>query len=478
MKTFCDYHPTKPAQWCCPDCDVYFCPDCITRRVIEQYGKKKTFYYCPKCNEAPDRLAIGNLIEPFWNRLHKFFSYPFHPRPLALMICLSLATLLFGMPLIGFILSIVSYVVLFKYSFAVLLNTAQGKFSPPKVTTETVFSDIGVVFKQIFLFVVLLIVFLYVMRDAGPVVAIVFVCFAILFAPSMIILLVTTNSLLQAINPLLFVRIPWRIGWGYLLMYFFLILLAGAPAFLGKYIVALLPAVLHPMLTTFVKSFYLIISYHLMGYVIIQYSEEIGYEVDMDVEPVDSEEGVAGESGESEITNRVDILIKEGKIDEAIDLIKEETEIEGDITDPELAERYFNLLKVKGQDQDLLQHGSHYLDMLSKANKKTALCDVYLACTSKKADFAPAPATLMKIAGSLNENGKPKEAVQAYNNFIKANPKSPLIPKAYFLGSNIINEKFKNPKKATAILKSLIKKYPTHEIVPYAERYLKQMKLS
>jgi tetratricopeptide (TPR) repeat protein len=476
MKTFCDYHPTKPAQWCCPECDAYYCPGCISKRVIEQYGKKKTFYYCPKCNEFPKRLAIGNVIEPFWSRLPKFFTYPFHPRPLVFMAALSLATLLYGIPLLGLFLRLATYVVLLKYSFAALLNTAQGKFFPPNVNLQTISADIGVVFKQIAIFIIIGILFVYMIRDAGIIVGLFFLCFAILSIPSMIIMLVTTNSLLHAINPLLFVKIAWRIGWGYLLMYFFLILLGGAPAVIGKYAIAYLPAPLYMMLMTLAESFYTIITYHLMGYVILQYNEEIGYEVELEDDPLVSEEGPSAHSESSEITNRVDILIKEGNMDEAISVIKKETE--GDITDPELAERYFNLLKIKKQVQEMLEHGRVYLDMLAKANQKEKLCEVYLECASKNSEFTPGSSTIMKIAGSLNESGKPKEAVQAYNNFIKANPKSPMVPKAYFLGSNIINEKLNNPQKASSIIKGLIKKYPDHEIIPYADRYLKQLKLS
>ena len=53
-----------------------------------------------------------------------------------------------------------------------------------------------------------------------------------------------------------------------------------------------------------------------------------------------------------------------------------------------------------------------------------------------------------------------------------------MVPKACFLGSSIINEKLKNPKRAADLLRALIKKYPNHDIIPYAENYLRQLKLS
>ena len=110
--------------------------------------------------------------------------------------------------------------------------------------------------------------------------AIAFAIAALFFVPSMIILLVTTGSLFHAINPVVFVGLAFRIGWAYFLMNFFLILLGSAPAYLAQYVIRFLPPDLHLMLFGFAKSFYTIVSYHLMGYVILQYHEKIGYKVD------------------------------------------------------------------------------------------------------------------------------------------------------------------------------------------------------
>ena len=43
----------------------------------------------------------------------------------------------------------------------------------------------------------------------------------VFFVPSMVILLVTTGSLIHALNPVVFVGLAFRIGWAYFLMNFF-----------------------------------------------------------------------------------------------------------------------------------------------------------------------------------------------------------------------------------------------------------------
>jgi tetratricopeptide (TPR) repeat protein len=337
--------------------------------------------------------------------------------------------------------------------------------------------DFSIVFKQVLIIIVLALAFLKITQMGGMLISGLFLCFAVLSLPAMVIVLVGTESLLQAINPLLFVGMAWRIGWSYLLMYFFLILLGIAPAVIGEYVVSdYFPATLSQFFYQAAVYYYAIVSYHLMGYVIYQYHEEIGYQVDFADQEDSSKEVPSVWDETSELLNRIDRLIKEGKLDDAIDLIRSETD--GAITDLNLAERYYNLLKIKEEFPDMLEHGKLYLDLLAKENQKEKLNEVYSECVSRDQKFTPTPNTLIKAAGSLNESGRVEESIKAYNRFVKANPESPLVPKAYFLVSNIFNEKLNNPAKATRILKAVIKRYPNHDIIPHVERYLTQIQVS
>ena len=477
MRTFCSYHPTKPAHFECASCDADYCAECVTKRSLPKYGRTETYYYCPKCQGMVERFQISDIIDPFWVRLPKFFIYPFHPRPLVLMLLLSAGVVFFSKPgLLNFMINLALWGVLLKYSHAALKNTAHARYYPPKINSETISEDFGIVFKQIAIFIIVGIALAKVAQVFGPVIAFVCMIIALLSVPAMIIVLVATGSLIHAVNPVVFITMAWRIGWGYVLMYLFLTILGGAPVVLGRHVLAHLPASSHLFLFTLAKCYYTIISYHLMGYVILQYHDEIGYEVDLDEEDSILEEKKPERSAGSEILNRVDILIKEGKIDDAIVLIRGETG--GNISNLEVAERYYNLLKVKQIIPDLLKHAVTYLDLLAEAKDKEKLCEVYLECAVSDPGFVPASSTLFKVANCLNQAGNPKGAVNSYNRFIKANPKDPLIPKAYFLAANIINEKLKNPRKALGILQSLIKAYPNHEITPHVQKYLRQISVA
>ena len=477
MKASCSYHPTRPAHWDCPKCRAKFCAACIDKRVVEQYGRMNTHYFCPKCNVEARRTAFEDTVVPFWNRLPRFFTYPFHPHPIGLIAALCVMGAIFSGPgLFSALMRFVTWAVVLKYSFAGLRSAAQGNMVPPKIGLDTISAEFDVVFKQIGIYLIVGFVSFKVIQTAGILIGLAFLCLAALSIPAMIIVLAGTNSLVSAVNPTIFAPMAWRIGRSYLVMYFFLMLLGAAPAVLGRHTVAHLPAFLHGILLQFAEGYYTIISYQLMGYVIFQYHDEIGYKVDLDDKDTSYRDDRPVEAAQNETLNRVNVLVKDGKINDAISVLK--TEGGRVASEMNLAEYYYSLLKLKQLIPDMLRHAVAYLDLLAKENRRDTLCKVYLECASKNAEFTPSPVTLLRIASCLNEAGYYKEAVNAYNRFVKANPKSPWAPKAYFLASNIINEKLSNPGKAASVLKALIKKYPDHEITPYAQDYLRKMKIS
>ncbi len=476
MKKFCEYHSTKPAYWNCPKCGSYFCPDCIVTRKKGGVLKNESVHLCPKCNVETSWVGVANIIEPFWTRLPKFFTYPFSLQPLALIIILSIASLILSkLSIIGLLLKIVLWGILFKYSFSALKATAHGDLTPPGITSKTISEDFMQVFKQIAIYIIIGFIFAWLIPTAGIIVAVLFLIFALLYVPAIIILLVTTKSLLHAVNPVVFTRLAFRIGRGYFLMYFFLFLLGSAPAILGQYIMKFLPAQLFELFIGFAKNYYTIISYHLMGYVILQYHEEVGYQVDYEdfkesvVKPKEIEEDES-----TNMLNRVNIMIKDGKLDDAISFIKDTTKTHP-ITNITLSERYLNLLIMKKQKPAMLKHCITHLDLLAHENIKIKACELYAKCLAMNKEFIPTSFALFKIGGWLNETGKTKESIRTYNRMIKAFPNDALVPKAYYRCAQIFHDRMMDPSRAKKILSALIKKYPEHEIIPQVKNYLNHM---
>jgi tetratricopeptide (TPR) repeat protein len=478
MKQFCQYHPAKPAYWSCKKCGKTMCQECVEARDMGGHRQGQKLHVCPNCNLPVDWLGVGNVMDPFWKRIPRFFLYPFYLRPLALMLTLSVVAVL--VPKAG-ILSLMAAVVIwgivFKYAYAILQTTMSGNLTAPSLNATNLYQNFGPVAKQMGIYSVVYFLIGFVIAELGRGVGIPFMMLILLFLPAMIMLLVCTESLLAAINPLMFVTLTVRIGWGYLLMYFFYSLLGGAPALLGRQVLPHLAPLLQVFLFTLLKIYYTFISYHLMGYVILQYHEAIGYQVDFEdyktQDAVKADRTDAVDSPESLLLKRINQQIKDGDHESALRTIERETGSKG-IADPLLSERYFTLLKMTGAE-GLLTHGRNHLDLLVRSNKKAEALSAYTDCLSSNPTFAPSAGILFKLGGWLDDAGKSKEALAAFSKLTKTYPQDPLVPKSYFRAAQIIHDRLLNPEKARTILAGLIKKYPQHDIIPFVERYLAQM---
>jgi len=477
MKKNCGGHPTRKAHWHCPKCEALLCPQCVVKRDSESCGSKQILHFCPKCNLPVDWVGVQNLIEPFWNRMPRIFSYPLSMHPLLLIAVLAfVSTLLSGPGFFSALLKGVMWLIVIKYSFESLKATAGGNLKPPPISGKTISQDFFQVFKQFGIYIAIFIAFGWISAKIGLSVGFVFLITALFFVPSMVVLLLTTGSLIHALNPVVFVGLAFRIGWAYFLMNFFLFLLGSAPAYLAQYFTKFLPPDLQVMLFGFAKSFYTIVSYHLMGYVILQYSEKIGYQVDYEDFKDPTAEDFESEKTDPDaiILGEVAPLIQDGKLDEAISVINQLTQ-QQPICGVDLSERYYNLLKMRKRKAELLAHGVKHLDILTGKNQKNKAIAVFSECRRLDTEFLPAADPLFKLAGWLNETGKTKAAVAVYNLMVRSYPENLLVPKAYFRVAQIFNDRLMSTERAKKALSVIKKKYPDHDIMPHVDNFLARL---
>lgn len=476
MKENCSHHPTRDAHFICHHCDLGFCSECITSRPKAFPLKHEMLHLCPKCNREADWVGVENIIDPFWKRFHVFFIYPFRLHPLIFIVVLSIVDAYFSAPtLFSRLMQVVLWALLLKYAFSCLQATIEGDLIPPKISTKTISSHLESVFKQFGIYVFIALGTLAIMSLLGLVPGLIFMVVTILSLPAMIMILVVTDRFFHAVNPVVFVGLIFRIGWGYLLMFLFLLLLLVAPYLCHQQLSGMFEPGMAGFVAGMAESYYTIISYHLMGYVILQYHDRVGFQVDFEnfrgYEP-QAEKTI--EDPDKDILSRVSVLIQEKKPDEAVSVIREYTANSG-FTGLALSERYYNLLKMLRRSEELMEHSKVHLDLLANENQKTKACAIYAASMAKDPGFTPSALCLFKLAGWLNETGKAKAAVATFNKLIKAYPDDHLVPKAYFRSAQIFNDRLMQPEKAKRILSGLVKKYPNHDILPQVRNYLASM---
>ncbi len=469
----CKYHPTQQAHFECSRCQTSYCPHCVSKREAQKLGmtKKEKFYFCPKCNFPATPLEVGTIVTPFWKRLPLFFTYPFKKQPLFFIVALALIGIVFpNSMIINFFL----WAALIKYSYAVLINTSLGNQEPPKFSLELITDKFSQVFKQILFFGIIGASLFFVFGFWGPLGGILFLILIVIFAPALMMLLVTNDSIVSALNPKNYIALVGKIGGRYFQMHLFLLLLSGAPMVLASLAQYFLAGFILKFVYQLAENYYTILTYNLMGYVLLQYHEQIGYDVDYcDFKEQTALKQKIEENPYENLINEVNIYVVEGRIDEAVKLIAEETQ--GKITDENLSRKYYNLLKEGKRPAELVTHGKNYLELLNKGSNKIEACKIYKECLSHDPLFEPNNQTLYKIAGWLIQLGENKHGVNAFIRFIKSNPKHDLIPDAYYQVAKTLHEKLNNTSKAKELLKGLQRNFPQHELALDAHSYLKQI---
>ncbi|HEY3488283.1 MAG TPA: hypothetical protein VGL10_09465, partial [Gammaproteobacteria bacterium] len=125
---YCSYHYQTPATWRCRNCRVDYGDCCITRASSRAEHPR-----CITCTDDLTPLGAANKIEPFWNRTHKFLSYPFKTGPLILTCLLGLLAYLITPSLFGAGIGLFIVVICARYAYAIIEHASMGRTTPPGI---------------------------------------------------------------------------------------------------------------------------------------------------------------------------------------------------------------------------------------------------------------------------------------------------------------------------------------------------------
>ena len=472
--TPCSMHPTRAAHWYCPNCDQSFCPDCVIKQEAGSMAGNRLLRSCPKCLAETRWIGTESLIKPFWERLPAIFLYPMKPATLIYMAVLALGALIFW----SWIVKFVCWVLLLNYAYVALKKTARGDLRPPGVDEMIAANFVDVVIpvvKQALLVLVLAGIGMFVAGELGPAAGILYMLLALFFLPSMIIVLVNTESLISALNPGAFLFLPVKIGRAYFVMFVFLALLAGAPGALLNWFMPYLPVLPGVYLLAFAENYYTVVSYHLMGYVLLQYHETIGYELSAD--DFKQEKGRRREAPDDPAAREskiIAVLCREGRFAEAAAHVRQWRRSGGEFS-AALAEQYFQLLKNSGDKTAMREHAPVYLDFAVAAGKKKETLEAFEACREADPDYVPQAPAMFKIGEYMAEAGRFREALKIFSRLTKTHPDADEVPLSYFRAAQLYNERFMDAERARKIMKTLMKKYPEHTMRSKFQNYLQYL---
>jgi tetratricopeptide (TPR) repeat protein len=458
----CKYHPETTAHWYCEHCQIPFCSGCITT------NKSETGETCPICNNS--LVTLGNSrIGPFWNKLASFFLYPFHLSPLLVILIITGINTWVMDTTLGFLIQIAIFMVFVKYSYVVLADVAGGYLKPRRFEISMLTENLELPFKMLFVIFVYAVLNTSIKSTLGDTVFSSSLTVSSFLFPASIMLMASSNSFMKAISPFSIARLIKTIGFSYLLLFVFLTLLVIGIWASYQLLLPMLTLDLYMPIMLIIGMYFTLVTFNMMGYVLYQYHEVLGYKEYIEVVEPDVE--VEKTTGKE---NRIDILLQEGKANEAVELLA--NHIQQHPTDFKSWERQHRILLATKNKAGLQKYSSNYIVRLLLDSKPSEAIRIYLECFKLLPDFKIEGAkNRHNFAKLLMKSGQSRAALALLNDLHKDYPSYEQIPEAYLLVARIMFEYFNHENKSRRILEYILKQYPQHPAKEEATSYLSML---
>lgn len=402
-------------------------------------------------------------ITPFWNRIPSIFAYGLRLAPLGFAVLAAMIMLVGAMMGLMPWLSLIVFVLIFTYCFDVLESSSEGDPKPPRLSLAVLSQDIARPLKFIGIFVFFG-VMLGTMANFGPIPLIAGMILGAGLAPASVIVLGVTDSLLAALNPLMLVRFVIRIGWSYVVLYLFVLLMASSRSTVNELIWSVLEPRFALPITTVIGIYFLVITFHLLGYVVFQFHEVLGG---------NKPAAIANSKDAAEALRFAEFerFLDEGNVDAAI------AELEGMIAnapkDLDFHRKLHTLLATEQRGQQMVKHNRSYLPLLLEADQSRQAVQCVETTLLLEPDYQPRQAECHEpLIRALREANKPRLAVKMGDRFHQRFRNHPAVPGVHLSMARILCEDLQRDDLASRLLRYTVKRFPNHPLAPEITQYL------
>ena len=466
MKHDCHYHPGDPAKWHCGECQIHYCSRCMPDADTRQRRA-----LCPHCSKAMRYLGAATEVVPFWQRLGAFFRYPFHTDPLIVIAICTLVPVVAPANLIGILIWLVLALALFKYTYAVINHTAEGHLKPPAVSVAFTGSGFDIVILQLLVFVLMGGLVGAAAMLGGPILMLLALAFVILALPASIMVLAMERSVGAAVNPMNLAVLISRIGTPYFLLYGYLILLTLASGAAQDFAVNHFPFWVAQPLAGFLNSTFTLILFHMLGYLLFQYQEELGFASDIQDDTAGQDTHQRDRSARFDAD--IDMNLKDGNYDRVQNMLREA--LKRDRDNALRIGQLYQLLTARQDTDELYRYHPRILGWLADRNDGEGIAGVLNTIQKAEPGFKlEDPDLSVRCARALYHRGQFKPALRVLQDFHKRFPDSEQLAPAYLLVAQTLANGLSQWEKATAFLTFIQKKCVNHPLHEQITVYLEQ----
>ena len=419
--------------------------------------------YRTQGSEIPD-------IQPFWQRMPKFFLYPMHVEPLLYIVFLSLATLLgfilpAPVPFNFIIVNFLAWLAFCRYGYRVLDQTSQGLLTPDQHRRYNSESRTYLPYK-LYAVIVVMGGICGLAAALNPLLFGVLLVYCTLALPASVMVLSVTESLLSALNPLAIMGIMQAIGLPYLGLCAFLFMLMSGQGILQSTLLPKISPWLFTPTVTFVGMYFTLIMFNMMGYVLYQYHHMLGLSISDRAQNNNKQSSPADDQNA-----QIGRLIATGELEEALELAYEAQRTAPD--DINAHERYHKLLGMTERQDRVISHAHRFLILLLYKQQDDKALALYQEMRLLGSKFEPEQSQqIFALAQAARRKRDFKLALALIKGFDKRIPRPREIPEVYLFAAKIFSEDLQQDATAKPILNVLLQRYPEHEASQEAQRML------
>lgn len=424
---YCRFHPTQAASWYCPRCCNDTCDTCADESVnIEKR-------HCFQCGGVLESLGAAYTAEPFWEHLRAIFRYPFTWPVMTLILAVSVIgmTLSF-LPILGMLAALISAGIFIKYSFRCLEETAMGNMAPPDIT-DAYSGGLMIMVKMIFMMILTGVVIGVAGYYLGEGIAGLLTGLVMLSIPAFLINYAITDELLSSASPFSILRIITAIGLPYGLLIGLLMLMSSSVTFL-MYLMISDWQWLTTTLISVVSNYYLVVMFHLMGYVVFQYQRQLGFSA--------RESSGMDEPHRSEVERsraQISVLVKSGEYEKAQSVYRRV--MDRHRSDMTLRDEFFEFLCMTARRDELQRFMDDYLALKTEKGYLDQLRRIYRQVRTILPNYVPSDGEVRyQLAKQFSELGENAVTVHLINGMHKVHSDLGLLIRSYRLLEQALEE--------------------------------------
>lgn len=425
---YCKYHPLDGATYACRACSICQCDKCI--------DDEHSAAHCFVCGAVLESLGSANTVEPFWRRLKEAFKYPVNANSMSLIVLTAIISVLAALMPFLWILSLIMYLFavgsLMKYSFTCLERTAMGEMKAPDVM-DAYSGGIKLLLQLVLITVVLTVIVGFAFYYLGAALGGLSGFIAIFSYPAILIRFAQTENMLEAMNPFAAIALMAAIGLPYGLLIVFMLIMMTSVGVLHEWIGTLFPAVSY-LLQSIISNYYTVVMFHLMGYMLFQYQEQLGYSARSD-----EDDDMPHRSEQERLAAKIDVMLKEGDYEQVVKLYYHA--FKQYPNESVFFEKFFDLLYVCKKTALMADYGLTYLEFLNRRKRFDKLTPTFKQILFVVPDYLPdSPVMRVQLATLLKQQGDVKLAVKLLNGMHKLYPEFSGLPDAYHLLADTLAE--------------------------------------